>query len=81
MDLTTVAKTDFQFCGMRVDVDELGIEGEIQNVGRVASPVENIPIGEAYCIHQQAVPHIAIVHKPELLVRLPTRRGGQPDPT
>ena len=81
MNLTTVTETDFQLRGMRVDVDELRIEGEIKNVGRVTAPVENIAISDTHRVHQQPVPHVALVHEPELLVRLPARRGGQTDPT
>src|SRR5580698_2900828 len=75
MNLTAVAEADFEFLGMRVDVDELRVECEVKHVSGVTAAIKHVPIGNTYRVHQQPVAHIPVVHEPELLVRLPARRG------
>ncbi len=52
VNLPAVPESHFQLLRMRVDVDELRIEREVQDVGRVPATVENVPICDSHGVHQ-----------------------------
>ena len=76
--LPAVAEPHLQFLGMRVDVDQLWIELEVQQVGRLPPVVQHVAIPEARRIGEQPVAHGATVDEEELLVALRARGLGWP---
>ena len=81
VDLAAVTEAHFELGRVRVDVDELRIERQIQHVGGMAAVVQHVAVGEAHRVHEQPVAHRAAVDEPELLVRLRARARRQADPS
>ena len=81
VDLMAVAEADFELRGMRVDIDELRIERQMQHVGGVPAVVEHVAVAEPYGACEQLVAHAPAVDEPELLVGLRARGGRQGYPT
>ena len=61
VNLSHVAKTNFQFLRMRVDVDGLGIELEVEQVCRLATVIEHIPVTQPHRPCEQPIAHRSAV--------------------
>jgi hypothetical protein len=74
VDKTAVAEADFQLCGMDVDVHRTGVDLQEQQVGRMAPVVQDIGVGLANGVGDDAVAHRPAIDKEVLQVGLTPRR-------
>src|ERR1700747_1831718 len=55
VDLAAVTKAHFELLRVRIDVDQLRIEREIEDVRRVPAVIEHVTVGESDGVHQQPI--------------------------
>ena len=65
---------------MCIDVDQPGIEPQVQHVRGMPAVIEHVPVTQPRGIAQQPVAHRAAVHVPELAIGTGARRRRQTQP-
>ena len=80
MHRPAVAKTDFVFRRVSVDIDERGIHVEVQDIGRMPAVKQHIAVGLAHGTYANAIPNGAAVQKKMLQVGLAAGKDRPGDP-
>ena len=77
MNTAPVAKAHFVLGGVHVDIDQCGIELQVEHKSRVTTVKQHVAVCLAHRMGDKAIANIATVHIEVLQVRLTARKSRQ----
>ena len=80
MNTAPVAKAHFVLGGVHIDIDQCGIELQVEHKSRVTTVKQHVAVCLAHRMGDKAIANIATIHIEMLQVRLTARKSRQGDP-